>query len=147
MNGELTLKYIAIAAFHDIPPTLPLTFLTDPAPLSWPFPFSHDPAPLSWPFPLSHDPAPLSWPFPFSHDPAPLSWPFPFSHDPALFLLCLSELRELCESRGGRPGLPTLINLRFLWMESNTSTLSPFLTGRMFVREPSWKYSANLVGS
>ena len=25
--------------------------------------------------------------------------------------------------------------------------LSPFLTGRMFLREPSWKYSANLVGS
>ena len=25
--------------------------------------------------------------------------------------------------------------------------LSSFLTGRMFVREPSWKYSANLVGS
>ena len=26
-------------------------------------------------------------------------------------------------------------------------TLSPFLTGRMFLREPSWKYSAKLVGS
>ena len=26
-------------------------------------------------------------------------------------------------------------------------TISPFLIGRMFVREPSWKYSANLVGS
>ena len=26
-------------------------------------------------------------------------------------------------------------------------TLSPFLIGRMFVREPSWEYSANLVGS
>ena len=26
-------------------------------------------------------------------------------------------------------------------------TLSPFLIGRMFVREPSWKYSAKLVGS
>ena len=25
--------------------------------------------------------------------------------------------------------------------------LCPFLIGRMFVREPSWKYSANLVGS
>ena len=25
--------------------------------------------------------------------------------------------------------------------------LSPFLTGRMFVREPSWEYSANLAGS
>ena len=23
--------------------------------------------------------------------------------------------QELCESRGGRPGLPSLINLRFLW--------------------------------
>ena len=25
------------------------------------------------------------------------------------------EAHELCESRGGRPGLPSLINLRFLW--------------------------------
>ena len=25
--------------------------------------------------------------------------------------------------------------------------LSPFLIGRMFLREPSWKYSATLVGS
>ena len=30
--------------------------------------------------------------------------------------------QELCESRGGRPGLPSLINLRFLWTKSNTST-------------------------
>ena len=30
---------------------------------------------------------------------------------------------------------------------SSGKALSPFLTGRMFVREPSWKYSANLVGS
>ena len=28
-----------------------------------------------------------------------------------------------------------------------SALLSPFLIGRMFVREPSWKYSANLVGS
>ena len=27
------------------------------------------------------------------------------------------------------------------------SSLSPFLIGRMFVREPSWEYSVNLVGS
>ena len=26
-------------------------------------------------------------------------------------------------------------------------SLSPFLTGRMFLREPSWKYSEKLVGS
>ena len=26
-------------------------------------------------------------------------------------------------------------------------SLSPFLIGRMFLREPSWKYSAKLVGS
>ena len=25
------------------------------------------------------------------------------------------RVRELCESRGGRPGLPSLINLQFLW--------------------------------
>ena len=30
--------------------------------------------------------------------------------------------QELCESRGGRPGLPSLISLRFLWTLSNTST-------------------------
>ena len=30
--------------------------------------------------------------------------------------------QELCESRGGRPGLLSLINLRFLWTSSNTST-------------------------
>ena len=26
-----------------------------------------------------------------------------------------TRAQELCESRGGRPGLPSLINLRFLW--------------------------------
>ena len=26
-----------------------------------------------------------------------------------------SRVQELCESRGGRPGRPSLINLRFLW--------------------------------
>ena len=26
-----------------------------------------------------------------------------------------SRAQELCESRGGRPWLPSLINLRFLW--------------------------------
>ena len=30
--------------------------------------------------------------------------------------------QELCESRDGRPGLLSLIRLRFLWTESNTST-------------------------
>ena len=25
------------------------------------------------------------------------------------------RVQDLCESRGGRPGLPSLINLRFLW--------------------------------
>ena len=35
----------------------------------------------------------------------------------------VSELaQELCESRGGRPGLPSLISLRFLWPYSNTET-------------------------
>ena len=32
--------------------------------------------------------------------------------------------QELCESRGGRPGLPSLISLRFLWTWSNTPTSS-----------------------
>ena len=27
----------------------------------------------------------------------------------------LSLTQELCESRGGRPGLPSLISLQFLW--------------------------------
>ena len=35
---------------------------------------------------------------------------------------CKLRPQELCESRGGRPGLPSPINLRFLWMLSNTST-------------------------
>ena len=30
--------------------------------------------------------------------------------------------QELCENRGGRPGLRSLISLRFLWTYSNTST-------------------------
>ena len=30
--------------------------------------------------------------------------------------------QELYENRGGRPGLPSLISLRFLWTYSNTST-------------------------
>ena len=37
-------------------------------------------------------------------------------------------------------GLPIRERKRFC-------VLSPFLIGRMFVREPSWKYSANLAGS
>ena len=32
-------------------------------------------------------------------------------------------------------------------LDLRSSTLSPFLTGRMFVREPSGEYSANLAGS
>ena len=31
------------------------------------------------------------------------------------FLFFFSFSHELCESRGGHPGLPSLINLRFLW--------------------------------
>ena len=29
--------------------------------------------------------------------------------------LCRHRAQELCEGRGGRPGLPSLISLRFLW--------------------------------
>ena len=32
----------------------------------------------------------------------------------------LNRAQELCESRGGRPGLPSLISLRFLWTKSST---------------------------
>ena len=31
------------------------------------------------------------------------------------FILVPDRAQELCESRGGRPGLPSLISLRFLW--------------------------------
>ena len=31
-----------------------------------------------------------------------------------------SRGQELCESPGGRPGLPSLISLRFVWTESNS---------------------------
>ena len=31
------------------------------------------------------------------------------------FNIAWPRAQELCESRGGRPGLPSLINLRFLW--------------------------------
>ena len=38
---------------------------------------------------------------------------------PSLISLMVSTVdviaQELCESRGGRPGLPSLISLRFLW--------------------------------
>ena len=30
-------------------------------------------------------------------------------------VLGFPRAQELCESRGGRPGLPSLISLRFLW--------------------------------
>ena len=33
------------------------------------------------------------------------------------------------------------------WAMARGHALSPFLIGRMFLREPSWKYSAKLVGS
>ena len=33
----------------------------------------------------------------------------------AVVLVVVNRSQELCESRGGRPGLPSLINLRFLW--------------------------------
>ena len=51
-------------------------------------------------------------------------------------------------SHSGGTSLPVPVNMpdtnrkRFGYGQ-----LSPFLSGRMFVREPSWKYSANLVGS
>ena len=35
----------------------------------------------------------------------------------------------------------------FIYNKSGKRSLSPFLIGRMFLREPSWKYSAKLVGS
>ena len=58
--------------------------------------------------------------------------PRPFDHESVALSLSLPSLwkdlyklegldlgfvraQELCESRGGRPGLPSLISLRFLW--------------------------------
>ena len=50
---------------------------------------------------------------------------------------CCHSLNRERESarKGGEPVWPS------------GRALSPFLIGQMFVREPSWKYSANLVGS
>ena len=46
-----------------------------------------------------------------------------------IFVYYRFKAQELCESRGGRPGLLSLINLRFLWTYSNTSTqLSSFIS-------------------
>ena len=42
----------------------------------------------------------------------------------AMLLQQAIRTQELCGSRGGRPGLPSLINLRFLWTQSTTSTTS-----------------------
>ena len=39
------------------------------------------------------------------------------------------------------------IRSRCLMTSAVSRLLSPFLIGRMFLREPSWKYSAKLVGS
>ena len=33
-----------------------------------------------------------------------------------IIIITLFRAQELCESRSGRPGLPSLISLRFLWM-------------------------------
>ena len=45
----------------------------------------------------------------------------------AVGCMCTIRALELCESRGGRPGLPSLIILRFLWTLSNTQ---PTRTGQ-----------------
>ena len=59
--------------------------------------------------------------------------------------ICVTDVRELC----GR--CQTCVqDIRGLCGRCQTAVwkvLSPFLIGRMFVREPNWKYSANLVGS
>ena len=52
------------------------------------------------------------------------------------------ELRGRCQTR--------VQDIRGLCGRCQTAVwkvLSPFLIGRMFFREPSWEYSANLVGS
>ena len=36
-------------------------------------------------------------------------------HKFVLFTVTTCRAQELCESRGGRPGLPSLISLQFLW--------------------------------
>ena len=45
--------------------------------------------------------------------------------------------QELCESRGGRPGLPSLINLQFLWTLSNTQQQQRKITCEC--RESAWE--------
>ena len=46
-----------------------------------------------------------------------------------------ARAQELCESRGGRPVLPSLINLRFLWTQSNTSTIERSQRFSVWVKE------------
>ena len=48
-----------------------------------------------------------------------------------------SELKGRGQERAG--------DCELVWPSGQA--LSPFLIGRMFLREPSWKYSAKLVGS
>ena len=41
----------------------------------------------------------------------------------------------------------TTVTLHYGHKTQGTEALSPFLIGRTFVREHSWEYSANIVGS
>ena len=51
----------------------------------------------------------------------------------------IPRAQELCESRGGRPGLPSLISLRFLWTYSNTQpmeSLKPHHRSTLLMKAP-----------
>ena len=56
-----------------------------------------------------------------------MSWSADEGHDMSSFGFCVSRVRaqELCESRGGRPGLPSLINLQNQNLEDRTWKTEP----------------------
>ena len=65
-----------------------------------------------------------------------------------------SELGHLCRNAFSIESELSHLCLNAFSIESelghlcwNAFSLSPFLIGRMYLREPSWKYSAKLVGS
>ena len=68
-------------------------------------------------------------------------------------LLFSHQIHDLFESDCSRVQNRTNLLAAIMNLVSNSSSLypaaslSPFLIGRIFLREPSWKYSAKLVGS
>ena len=66
-------------------------------------------------------------PFPLLPVPnRPAQSPSPWTLSNKISLRPHNRAQELCESRGGRPRFPSLINRRFLWTESNTRHSTQF---------------------